>query len=73
VIVAYLMYFTGICLAGLKKTTAILKTAGVPAEIRTENFPNTNLERYRLANPLDYITLERTCRALSNGLNNSYV
>jgi hypothetical protein len=32
-----------------------VRTTGVPAEIRTENYPNTSLERYRYTYLLGYI------------------
>jgi hypothetical protein len=34
--------------SGLRKTTI----AGVPAEIRTENLPDTSVQRYRYADPI---------------------
>jgi hypothetical protein len=35
---------------GIRRETTVT-TVGVQAEIRTENLPNTSLERYRYANP----------------------
>jgi hypothetical protein len=43
VVVACWIYYLGVFVEGLK-------TAGVPAEIRTEHVLHTNLERYRSAN-----------------------
>jgi hypothetical protein len=40
------------CLKGLRKFTETLRTANIPARIRTKYLQNMSLETYRYANPL---------------------
>jgi hypothetical protein len=44
----------------LRKTMETARIPGVPAKIRTENFPNMNEERYRYANPFGVPSLRNT-------------
>jgi hypothetical protein len=37
---------------GVRKTTKTVMMVGIPAEIRTQNLPNTSLERHHYASPL---------------------
>jgi hypothetical protein len=41
-----------------EETHGNLSVAGVPVEIRTKHLQNMNLERYRYANPLRFVTTE---------------
>jgi hypothetical protein len=43
VVVAYSTHYPGNYLEGCRKNTDIFRRTGVPVEIPTENFPNTNL------------------------------
>jgi hypothetical protein len=62
VVVVQSRYNAGICLEGMRKTMKNpARMAGVQDKIQTENLPNTNLQRYCYANPLDNINLHQTC------------
>jgi hypothetical protein len=46
-------YYSSIRLERMRKTIKLsARIASIPAEIRTEHFPNTCLERYRCTNPI---------------------
>jgi hypothetical protein len=50
-VVAYYRYYPKISLKGLEKTIeASFGIVGVPRDIRTENLPSMNLDRYRHVN-----------------------
>jgi hypothetical protein len=50
-VVAYSRHYPKICLKGLDKNTETsFGIVGVPTDIRTENLPSTNLDRYRYVN-----------------------
>jgi hypothetical protein len=42
-------YKAGIRLQGLRNSDKPVRIVGAPAEIRTENLPNTSQQRYRLS------------------------
>ena len=49
-VVAYMSYWPGIFLEGLRKTTISIKIADVPSETRSRHLPNTSLDCYCYAN-----------------------
>jgi hypothetical protein len=52
-VVAWLKYYSGICLEELKNTTKTsVRIVNVPVKIETEHLSNTNLKHYRQANLL---------------------
>jgi hypothetical protein len=53
-VVVYSGYYPSVCLEGLRTTTreSSGRRAGVPAEVKTEHLPNTNLEHYLYTNLL---------------------
>jgi hypothetical protein len=65
---AYSRYYPSIYLEGLKKIMGNLRIASVAVDIRTEHHPNTSLQRYRSAVPLD-IVLPEAVRTKSGLLN----